>query len=310
MMIFANALAGGGTALRKLHLIGSEIRSRWGEFALETPRSKEAMRHLVASAYASGERLYVAAGGDGSVNALTEALMTSLAEPERASVRMGAIGLGSSNDFHKPFRPDGMVQGVPCTMECASARPRDVVRLRIGPDGSAETRYFLINASAGLTAEGNRLFNDPDPLLATLKRTRTSAAIFYAVFRTMVMYRNRSLTIESPGSPRRASEVTNLAIFKNPHVSGTLKFPGKACYDSGALEFRLAEDLGLAGRVRLFRALQAGQVPADGSCLAWSSPEATLRSEQPFAFEFDGEVTATREVQIRVLPGQLQVCTC
>jgi diacylglycerol kinase (ATP) len=310
MIIVVNPAAGGGTAVRKLKVIESEIRSRRGDFSLEFTRSLGEIRTLVATKFAAGERRFVAAGGDGCVNALVNALMTALTEYQRSSVSLGAIGLGSSNDFHKPLSPDRTISGVPWKTDFSSTRPRDVVNLEFGKDGSTEQRYFLINASVGLTAEANRFFNSPNSLLSIMKRTSTSVAIFYAAFNTMATYRSRRLTIESDGERWTEPNMTNLAILKSLHVSGSLKFPGDASYDSGLLRFHIAGDLQFGGRLRLFQDLATGREPKGRSMSSWQSGGATLSSDRPFALEFDGEVITTDKVHISILPRHLQVCTC
>lgn len=310
MILVVNPTAGGRTAVQKLKTIEKELRSRRGEFTVEFTRSPEEIRTLVATRVAAGERQFVAAGGDGCVNALVSAIMTALTDDQRRSISLGAIGLGSSNDFHKPLSRDRVVSGIPLRMDFSSARPRDVVRLDLGRDGSTEKRFFLVNASVGLTAEANRFFNNPNALLAFLKRTSTDVAILYAAFRTMATYHNRRLTIESDEEARREAKVTNLAILKSPHVSGGLKFPGEASYDSGLLQFHLAGDLHFGGRLRLFQDLAAGRAPKGRTMLFWQSGSGALRSDKPFVVEFDGEVVTTDSVRFSVLPRHLQVCTC
>jgi diacylglycerol kinase (ATP) len=310
MMLIVNPEAGGGTALHKLKSIEGEIQSRYGAFSVELTLSADEVSALVADRFARGERRFVAAGGDGCVNTLLRAIMTSIPAHQRRSVMLGAVGLGSSNDFHKPLSPGRTMRGIPWKMDFSSARPRDVVKLEYTGNGSTERRYFMVNASAGVTAEANRFFNDPDPFLALLKRRSTRTAIHYAAFRTMTTYRSRRLTIISGEEEQRDVIVTNLAILKSPHVSGGLKFPGEPSYDSGLLQFHLAGELPFGGRLRLFQALAAGHVPKGRAMQFWQSREATLSSDRPFALEFDGEVINTNKVRFSVLPRHLRVCTC
>ena len=310
MIVIVNSGARGGTAARALKSIEKDLKARWGDFTVAFTRSEEEVRRLVASKHAAGERRFVAAGGDGCVNALVQAVLTTLPDEQRETITLGAIGLGSSNDFHKPLSPDRLISGIPCTMDFRSARLRDVVKLEVGRNGSLETKHFLINASAGLTAEGNWFFNHPDRLLAALKRRWTGGAILYATIRSILTYRGQRLTIESGSLPPTGVDVTNLAMLKNPHVSGALKFPGVGSYDSGLLDIHLASNLGWRGRVRLFRALASGRAPEGPSVQSWQSQELTLSSGTPFALEFDGEVALTDRARVTVLPRHLRVCVC
>lgn len=310
MILIVNPAAGGGTAVRKLKSVESDIRSRHGEYRAEFTRSAAELRSLVCASFDAGERHFVAAGGDGCVNALATAIMTGLTEAQRRSVALGAIGLGSSNDFHKPLAPDRIIAGIPFKMDFTSIRPRDLVILECERDGVNDGHFFLVNASVGLTAAANRFFNGPGRLLHVMKRMSSAAAILHAAFRTMVMYRNIRITIATDPHGARDASVTNLAILKSPHVSGGLRFPGEASYDSGLMRFYLATDLELGGRFGLFRDLAAGRAPSGTTISTWDSPRGTIRSDRPFDFEFDGEVTSTKCVHLSVLPRHLQVCTC
>jgi len=195
-------------------------------------------------------------------------------------------------------------------MDFPSARYRDVGVLTCTSCGTTERHFFLINASAGVTAEANRFFNSPDRLLAQLKRLSTNAAILYAACKTMATYRNMPLVIKTGDGCGMEHELTNLAIVKNPHVSGGLRFPGNARYDSGLLEFHLAGGLRTIGRLRLFVCLTMGRPPGGPHMRSWESPAATLSARSPMTVEFDGEVIRTDHVRLSVLPRHLRVCTC
>ena len=68
-------------------------------------------RGAIARGLARGTRRFIAAGGDGTVNALLNALLGARGDLPLAELELGAIGLGSSNDFHKPKRE--VWRGVP-----------------------------------------------------------------------------------------------------------------------------------------------------------------------------------------------------
>ena len=62
-----------------------------------------------------GTRLFIAAGGDGTVSALADELVWARGRIPLGEFTLGAVGLGSSNDFHKPF--GRAVGGVPVRIE-------------------------------------------------------------------------------------------------------------------------------------------------------------------------------------------------
>ncbi len=68
-------------------------------------------------------------GGDGTVHALVEALALAPRRPPLDHLTLGAVGLGSSNDFHKPV--GRRVGGVPVRLSPWRAAPRRGRRPRV-----------------------------------------------------------------------------------------------------------------------------------------------------------------------------------
>ncbi|MBI2614551.1 MAG: hypothetical protein HYW52_02510 [Gemmatimonadetes bacterium] len=187
MLVLLNPAAGGGRALARWQGIARDLERRWGRFDIHETR---ALRHTVghiADSLRHGERRFVAVGGDGTVHLLINALATTARPAVLAQVTIGAVGLGSSNDFHKPFRNEAAARGVvPSRLEFGAATAHDIgLLLYTDADGVARRRYWANNASIGVTADGNHRFNTPDPVLKWLKRLATGPAIGYAALRAL-----------------------------------------------------------------------------------------------------------------------------
>ena len=78
----------------------------------------------VRAALDDGIRTFIAAGGDGTVNALVDALVRLRGTIALDDLTLGAIGLGSSNDAHKPVERE--IGGIPVRIDAQRALPRDV----------------------------------------------------------------------------------------------------------------------------------------------------------------------------------------
>ncbi len=105
MIVILNPKAGGGTALARWRRIEPRVRERIGEYTFTVAESEAMVEETVAEALERGEREFVAAGGDGMVNLVMSAILAAAPPGVLATVRLGAVGLGSSNDFHKPLGP-------------------------------------------------------------------------------------------------------------------------------------------------------------------------------------------------------------
>lgn len=266
----------------------------------------EPMERIVRRAAQGGERFFVAAGGDGTVQQLAHALMTL---PAPSPLCLGAIGLGSSNDFHKPRQRAEHVAGRPCKLERARARLRDVGVLTYArPSGPDATRYWLLNGSVGVTAEANAFFNAPSAALRHLKTQSTAAAIVYAALRTILRYRPRRLLLGDGERRVRPARVTNLAVLKSPYCSGSFRYEVPLSLRSGTLHVHLSEGMSLLRTLQTLLHLARGRSQDLPGTRSWTTSQLLVEGEEPFAVEFDGEVIRTRRARFSVRPRALEVC--
>ena len=125
------------------------------------PVSAAEAASVIAAGTAAGHDAIVVAGGDGTVNLALNVIMDPATDRPRAPrVALGAIGLGSSNDFHKPIAPERDLAGAPARVDVEGATVVDVGKATIQLPGEGRlVRYFLLNASMGMVADGNNAFN-------------------------------------------------------------------------------------------------------------------------------------------------------
>ena len=301
--LFLNVSAGGGTAGRKWLRAKSAVMSRLvSGCVVATPPDPESAREWVATMLDAGESRFVAAGGDGTVNLLVDAVMRS---PAAGSITIGAVGLGSSNDFHKPFRTDRRFRGVPFRLDFESAQLQDVGVLET--DGSAP-HHWLINASIGLTADANQFFNKGDPVQQTLKRISAGAAIAYAAARTLAINQQRPLQLRIECDPAFNAMVTNLGVVKNPNFSGAFTYGSRFEPTSGSFDVHLCESM---SRLRVVKTLwRSRREGFEGlpSTRSWRARHLVVTADQEFPVEFDGEVVTARRVTFSVRREAIRIC--
>jgi diacylglycerol kinase (ATP) len=309
MIIFVNPRAGGGNAMRRWRMVAPDLKQCYPRAETCIGNAPADVAEMIGSYIKDGHSHFVAAGGDGSINTLVNAVMT-LPPDVRRTITVGAIGLGSSNDFHKPIHTPRLVAGIPCMMDPRSARPRDVGIVHFESGKGVATKYFLINASVGLTADANSYFNLPGRFLALLKCRSTPLAIALAAMRTIFTYRDKATSLSVDSLPPSAIRLTNLALLKSPFISGSLRFPTAMETDSGEFSLFVAHDMQLADRFRLLRGLLCGSLRDSDRLHQWQAPCLSLSAEEPFAVEYDGEVVRTQRATFAIIQKHLQVCTC
>jgi diacylglycerol kinase family enzyme len=254
----------------------------------------------VEEALRSGVRVFVAAGGDGTVHALADALVRLSRGRPLEELFLGAVGLGSSNDFHKPA---ALRRGIPLRLETEGASPRDLGRVCwTRPDGSTGETVLVVSASTGAVAEGNALFNR-----TAAGSGFTGASIALAALRAIASHRSRPMRLEMEGLREEVS-LSSLSVLETPWLSGCLRFDVPAAPDDGLLRVALYEGM---GRLRLLWALGAlarGHFRGRAGTRTYSVPALSLASESPFLLEVDGEVETARSATFDLYPGRLRAC--
>jgi len=303
--VLLNGAAAGGRALRKWKEIEGAIHESLPNRDLAVFDDPDQARTWIEEALGRGEVQFVAAGGDGTVNLLVDTIMKRAPPDVLPRVCVGAVGLGSSNDFHKPVRKDRRVRGVPYRLDFTSTIAHDVCLLD-SDDG--RRRHWIINASTGLTAEANRFFNQPDRALRFLKNASTGAAIAYAAVHTLALGRDQSMTLQVDCEPPVATRVTNVGIVKNPNFSGSLTYRSPYEPDSGFFHVHLCEGMSRSRVLRtLWRSSRRG-FSGLPSTRSWRVQHLVVTADEEFPVEFDGETIETRRASFSILKGAIRIC--
>jgi diacylglycerol kinase (ATP) len=307
MRIYLNPNCDYGKGRSKWQRIEKPLRRSVGNFKLEEIQSPGKLHLQVKNAIEEGERIFVAAGGDGTVNLLLNALMNSSASKQEFV--LGAIGLGSSNDFHKPFRPETFIEGIPTRINSRNTIPTDVIRVRHTEDqNQILARYCIINASIGITAQANALYNSRQPFIVRIKRISHEAAVIVSALTTIITYRNIPCTLGLENSKSRHFSITNLGVLKNPHFAGGLCYDTSIRPDDGNFYVNLASDMtrreAIGTMVRLYRRKFKGQPKT----YSWVKTKLMVRSAFPFALEMDGEVVRANHAEFKLIPKAMRCC--
>jgi diacylglycerol kinase (ATP) len=303
--VFLNPGATYGTGVERWRLLEGELRGRVGELEVEE-LDVASLPERLSEAVVRGERRFVAAGGDGSVGALANAMMTL---PADADVALGAVGLGSSNDFHKPFDAASFIAGMPVAVDFDRASARDVIRIDYRQrDGSSGKVYAVVNASAGVTAEANAAFNEPNALIRAARSLSVDAAISAAVLTTLATYRDLTCALSVDAGDAEMVSVTNLGVYKNPHFGGALRYDTEVGRDDGTLGVGLCEGLTKLRTVATLAALRKGRFRGRAGTRSWVARELTVDADREFALEADGETVRATGARFSVDQRRLRCC--
>jgi diacylglycerol kinase (ATP) len=304
--VFLNPGATYGTGRGRWERVAPELARRLGAVEVEETRSLAETSRRVAELVRDGERRFIAAGGDGTVNLLVNALMV-LVEDE--DVILGAVGLGSSNDFHKPYGDTDVIGGIPVHVDFGRATERDVIRIDCTPEGaSRSTLYSLVNSSIGVTAEANSRFNNPNWLVRAARPVSVDAAITAAVVSTLLGWKDLTCALSTDGEAAEMASVTNLSIYKNPHFGGELRYDATVGRDDGRLGVATCEGMSVLETVRTLSALRRGSFVGRPKTRTWTAGTLSVSADRVFSLETDGEVERVRRAEFAVAGRRLLCC--
>jgi len=226
-----------------------------------------------------GVERVIAVGGDGTLHAVANVLLN-----DWPRVALGAIGVGSSNDFHKPCRT--RVRGVP--VRIGAPVPRDVGLATFeDADGLTHERWFCVSASIGLVARANRCFAGGGDL--AIARASASALL-----------RHSNIAARLDG---RALSISNLSVMLTPYLAGAFRYGGAV--PPGQFALHLCTGLGRLGLIGEMMKLLTGRFGG----ASWSSRTVSVDLDRDDDLELDGEVFRARRVRFETMPGALSVCS-
>lgn len=307
MLILLNPSACGGNALRKWKMARDSIQLRNNPYKIHFLNGNFINSRVILSAINKGERKFVAAGGDGTINYLLNFFINNIKPKTLNEITLGTIGVGSSNDFHKPFNHTTK-EFIPLKIDFSNVGIRDVGYISIIEGNHTKMKYFLINASIGLTAEANHFFNNPNVFLEWLKKKNTSAAIYYSALKTIISYSAFEATIECPIQGQFKTNLTNIGLVKNPYFSGNLSYNSPINYENGFLNVHLSKNCSWFDAITLLCSLSKKKNGSKKKINSWTTKEVSIRAGNPFHIEYDGEIVMAKSVKFGILTNKIKVC--
>jgi diacylglycerol kinase family enzyme len=309
MLVFLNPTARGGTGLKRWEATRERLRERGLLQELEIITDTERLQSAVLRQSECGDGRVVAVGGDGTVNRLVDEIMR-LPRPMRERLILGAIGTGSSNDFHKPYQlSDCIVPGVPLRLGWSSPQSHNVGQMNyLGTDKKWYRRYFVVNSSFGVLAAANQFFNSPCGLVAWLKPRWLNLCIWYAGLRTLMTEPAFEAVIHGPFIPIRGA-MMNLSILLNQHVSGGFTIDIPVSSSTTSFGIALCEEMNKMRRLRTLASMARGHFVGLPGTQAFQTEEIEVQACRPVPLELDGEVFMATQVHVKLLHGAIRVCS-
>jgi diacylglycerol kinase family enzyme len=310
--VLLNPRARAGTAAERYRRFQPTLERAFAMDTVLLPASPS-WEDRLAEAIDYGVRLFIAAGGDGTVSALATALFARARRGDVSleSLTLGAIGLGSSNDFHKADGSPRSARGsaLPLRLDVAAARLERPMTVTLRDDrGVIDTRTSMVSASIGLVARGNLAFNRGGPVLSFLKRRWTDGAVLLAAARAALETGSVTCSVDFDDD-RITGPLTNLSIGPTNRIAGPLAYAPSPRPSSDHLR---ADAFGATRRRVVLAALAillaGGRLEALPSFTHRWTRTVKVHADAPFDLEIDGETVRATEVTFTLAPESLRLC--
>ena len=307
MLVLLNKYSNNGRGLKKWEVLRPELEKKYAKGNYSVYSNFGGFSERLSTEIRKGERVLVSAGGDGTVHFLLNQIM-KIKRNKRKTLVMGAIGLGSSNDFHKPHSGSMYKNGrVPLKLDFENARAHNVGQVDFEDEqGRRQRRYFIINSSLGIIAQANYLFNSKERIIKWLKSRWVMGTIWYAALKTLFRARNVKARIKV-GEDSLLTEITSLSVLITPYVSGNFRYDFNVSSQSDFLGVALCERMGVLARLKTIFSLSRSKFTGLPKTRTWEASQVEIYPDSPTPLELDGEVFLASKIKIRLLQGILKV---
>ena len=265
------------------------VQAKGVKLRVRIPWNNKDKRRQVKEALAEGATRIVAGGGDGTVNAVVNALVGK--GKKRPKAVLGVLPLGTANDFARG-------RGLPvddlrrCLEVACTATPK---RIDVG---RANDRYFINVTSGGFGAE----ITATTPV-DVKKALGGGAYTLMGLIKSFGLkpYTGRLLV---PGEEPLHGDMLFMAVGNSNLAGGGFDVAPKASVDDGLLDLSVVRGSNLT---QLLTEMETPDNP-NNQCLYYRQLQSfRIESDQGVHYNLDGEPVVETRISFSVLPAHLKV---
>ena len=250
---------------------------------------------LARQAASGGAKLFVAVGGDGTVNEV----VNGLAEIEGAE--LAVVHRGTGGDFVRTFQIPHRLEDALDVAARGATREIDLGRATLKTWAGREgTIWFANLASAGMSGAVAKRVNETDNVLGgKLSYAWATVAVF-------ARWRNAHVEVSVDGETREGA-MHDVMVANGRYVGGGMKICPDAEPDDGLFDVLLIGDVTKRDLVTTLPKIYRGTHLPHPKAELLRGREVTIASPEPLPVELDGEQPGTTPARFEVVPRALRV---
>lgn len=305
VLILANPTAGAGAGRvnkqRLVEIAQRDIAHGQRDCALHVDVTFKTTREGVVEAAAKARGNYdivVAAGGDGTVNAVVNGLLSGANIEHSTLPILGILPIGTGNVFAHNL---GIGRGL--REACRAIRGGETRRIDVGlaRNSQDETRHFLLMAGIGFDA---KVVEDTS---LRLKYVLRDFAYVLKILQNGISHKGTRLTLKFREGHEYSNASWLVMVGNAASYAWDIRFTKQAQLDDGLVDVCLFPYDNKVASVRQVLQVLTGQHIEKGTVQYWKTAGVTLDSDIPVPVQLDGDEWTRTPIEITVLPAALRV---
>jgi YegS/Rv2252/BmrU family lipid kinase len=305
--VIVNPRSAAGSTRGRWAETASDLRTHFGPFSVAFTKGPGDAVDIARRGAASGRRLILACGGDGTINEVANGILNSGGDAE-----LGVIPSGTGGDFRRSI-------GIPTSIRDAARLLRDgrtelidVGRASFtGFSGEPEQRYFVNVASFGLAAAILKRVKGSSSLSwMPLGQIRGRASFALSTLQEVVGIDAASVRVKIDDRNESSLRTVNFCIANARYFGGGMKIAPDARLNDGMLDVINIGDMGtnriLSKAHTLYRGTHTG-LPEVKSVLAKRIEASSADPDIEIRIETDGELPGKLPAVFEVVPAALRI---
>ncbi len=291
MVLICNARSGRGGVAKALPEVEREMARRKLDYELRHTEGPGHAIELAREAIASGAKLLVAVGGDGTVHEVVNGMITDDAA-SAPGLALGVVAAGTASDFIKTFgiRPDPAA--AVRHLDGDDSFPIDIGKITYTENGREVVRYFPNIAEVGLGAE----------VVARAQRLpRWLGPTVYLFAFWLTMSKHKIAQVEVDLVDRKyTGPMNNLVVANGQFFGGGMKIAPKATPTDGLFDIQIEHARKKDAIAMMPKVFKGTHVPHP-SVKEAKRVRAAITSDTPLRIEADGEVLGYTPARFELL---------
>jgi YegS/Rv2252/BmrU family lipid kinase len=299
-LVIVNPASAAGATGRRWNRIAGLLRASLGNFEHVVTRAPREATTLARAGLRAGCQMIVSVGGDGTLNEVVNGFFDGRT-PVNPEAVLGVIAVGTGSDFGRSMGQTNL-ESACARLGGRETRSIDAGFARFtGHDGAATSRVFINVLSFGVSGLVARLVNP------RLKALSGRLAFTLATFRALMVYRDRTVTLELDAMPPQRMALTNCAFGNGRFFGGGMQVAPAAQLDDGKFDATIWSGFTLKDFIRYRHMLGDGSHLLLSGARALRVRRAAASSDSFVSLEIDGESVGTLPVDLEVLPGAIRL---